>query len=201
MRLRCCVEWAQSPEKQSACSSSRTESGLRAAGSRCCKRADLLLDAQHFLHMMPELVRNHVCLREFARARRNGLAQLLEEVEVDVDLFILGAVERPGGRLRRPAAGLRVVAEEHELRMTVVVELSAPRSSAHRRGQTRRIAPGDLSPASRSASPETGRVAGAGDATRKDAEQVLLEDKAEHHQNEHAADTQMGAAEAASTEI
>src|SRR5947209_5770101 len=74
------------------------------------QRADLLLDPQQFLHVVPNLVRDDVRLRELAR-RAELRAQLVEEAEVDIDLFVLRAVERSGGRLRGPATRLRIVTE------------------------------------------------------------------------------------------
>ena len=54
------------PAKQSACNSIRTESGLRSEGSDRCKRLTCCVDAEHFLHVMADLVRDYVRLRELA---------------------------------------------------------------------------------------------------------------------------------------
>jgi hypothetical protein len=65
--------------------------------------------------VVPELVGDHVGLREVAGAL-NRWIELVEEAEVEVDLLVEWAVERPGRRAGKPAAGLHLVAEEHHLR-------------------------------------------------------------------------------------
>src|SRR5215213_2502182 len=55
---------------------------------------DLIADPRQGLHVVAHLVREHVGLREVAR-RVEARGQLAEEAEVDVDLAVGGAVERP----------------------------------------------------------------------------------------------------------
>src|SRR5205085_10826753 len=64
---------------------------------------DALLDPEKFLHVMPDLMRDDVGLRELA-GRAEAAAQLVEEGKVDVDLFVGWAVKRAGGGLRGPAS-------------------------------------------------------------------------------------------------
>src|ERR1700712_2159498 len=68
------------------------------------------------LHVMAELVREHVRLRELA-GRAEAIAQLIVEAEINVDLLIERAVERPHRRLRLTASRLHAIAEENELRV------------------------------------------------------------------------------------
>ena len=48
-----------------------------------------------------------------------AVAQFLEEAEIDIDLLVGGAIKRSGLGLGAPAAGLRGVAEEHQLGVAV----------------------------------------------------------------------------------
>src|SRR6059058_2957565 len=74
---------------------------------------------------MAELVGNHICLREFPGSAE-FLAELIEEAQVDVHPFVFGTVERSSSRLGSAASGLRVVAEQHQLGMTVTFQLLLP---------------------------------------------------------------------------
>ena len=80
---------AQTPAKQSACSSSRTDRALALAVA-----ADALVDAQQVLDVVPVLVREDVGLGERATLGAEARAQLVEEAEVDVDRLVGRAVER-----------------------------------------------------------------------------------------------------------
>ena len=62
----------------------------------------LRFDAEQFLDVMPELVREHVGLREIAR-RTEALLQLSEEAQIEIDDLIGGTVERAGCGLREAA--------------------------------------------------------------------------------------------------
>ena len=66
------------------------------------------------LHVVAELVGDDVRGRQVAGGAELGL-QLVHEVEVDVHEGVGRAVERPGLRRRRAAAGVRAAGEEHEL--------------------------------------------------------------------------------------
>ena len=94
---------AHTPAKQSAWSSSRTESALRLGlGQALLRLVHLLRDAEQRLHVMADLVGDHVGLREVA-GRAEAIAQVAVEVEIDVDLLVGRAVERTHRRLRRAA--------------------------------------------------------------------------------------------------
>ena len=106
---------------------------VASAPGSCARAAvDLGGDAQELLHVVADLVRDHVGLREIAR-RVEALAQVAVEGEVDVDLLVAGAVERPHRRLPRAARRGRRAREEHELRPAVL--------RAARRGRCRPTCP------------------------------------------------------------
>ncbi|MNS97642.1 hypothetical protein D3C72_1319830 [compost metagenome] len=74
---------------------------------------DLGGDAQFVLHMVTDLVRDDVRLRELARCAELVLQGVVER-QVDVDLLVARAVERPHGRLAGAAGRGRGTAEQHE---------------------------------------------------------------------------------------
>ena len=61
---------------------------------------ELRQHADEVLHVMADLVRDHVGLGEIAR-RAELAGQLVEEVGVEIDLAVVRTVERPGCRTRR----------------------------------------------------------------------------------------------------
>ena len=67
--------------------------------------------AGEILHVMSDLVRQHVGLREIAW-RAELLVKIVEEAQIEIDLAIARTVERPGRRARQPARRLNRVAEE-----------------------------------------------------------------------------------------
>ena len=88
-------------------------------GALLLRLAHLLVDAEDVLHVVADLVREHVGLREVAALGAEARAQVLVEAEVDVRLLVERAVERPHRRLRHAAARLHGLAEEDELRRPV----------------------------------------------------------------------------------
>lgn len=64
--------------------------------------------------MMTDLVRNDIGLGEFTR-RMKALLQIIVKGQVDVDLVIARAVERPHRRLGKPAGRTHRAGEEHQL--------------------------------------------------------------------------------------
>ena len=48
------------------------------------------------------------------------MLEFLPEREVDVHLLVLGAIEGPGGRLRRSTARVRYIPVEHQFRLAVL---------------------------------------------------------------------------------
>ena len=83
------------------------------------RRVHLVGDAEQVLHVMPDLVRDHVGLGEVA-GRAEAVLQLAVEREVDVDGVVVRAIEGTHGRLRDAAGRLYGAAEEHELGIFVV---------------------------------------------------------------------------------
>ncbi len=73
---------------------------------------------QQLLDMMPQLMRDHVGLRELRRAS-SKLLQLIPEAQIDIDLLVLRTVKRSRRRLRRPAPGVSRPPIQHQLRMTI----------------------------------------------------------------------------------
>ena len=78
---------------------------------------------------MADLVRDHVGLREVT-GRAKAITQRAEEVEVEIDLLVLRAIERSRRRAGHPARGLHRRVEQDELRLTIlsphVAEQRAP---------------------------------------------------------------------------
>ena len=102
-------------------------------------------DAELVLHVVADLVRDHIGIGEVAAGPEAAL-HLLEEREVDVDGLVERAVERPHGRLRarRSRSGSR--REQHELgRLVLAVDLLRQHRASTRprccRGSRRRSGP------------------------------------------------------------
>ena len=73
------------------------------------RRLDLIGDAEQLLHVMADLMGDDIGLGEVA-GRAEAVLQLLVEVEVDIDLLVVRAVERAHLRhaqCRRPSARRR----------------------------------------------------------------------------------------------
>ena len=68
------------------------------------------------VHMVAQLVRKHISLREISSASAEAF-QVVPEAQIDVDLLILRAIEGSGRSLRGAAAGVGTAAEEHEFRV------------------------------------------------------------------------------------
>ena len=60
---------------------------------------------------MPEFVRENIRLSELA-GRSEAAPQFVEKAQVNVDLFVFGAIERAGGGRRTAASRLRAIAEK-----------------------------------------------------------------------------------------
>src|SRR5215471_13502021 len=60
-------------------------------------------NSDDFLHVMANLMRQHVSLRKLA-GRAESLFQFVIESEVDIHLFVAWTVEWAGGRLRAAAS-------------------------------------------------------------------------------------------------
>src|SRR6185369_7332065 len=81
--------------------------------------ADLSLDAQYVLHVMADLVGDHIGLREIA-GRAEPARELVEEIEIEIDLLIAWAIERSDRRLREAAGGLGAAGEQHQLGLAIL---------------------------------------------------------------------------------
>ena len=82
------------------------------------KPTHLLVDPFEMLHVMSELVREHVRLRKLA-GRAELVPELVVEAEIDVEFLVERTVERTHRRLGLSAPRLHAVAKEHELRVVV----------------------------------------------------------------------------------
>src|SRR4051794_22642747 len=92
--------------------------------------ANLAHGAEQVLHVVAVFVRDDVGLRERSAGRAEPGAQLVEEAEVEIDVTIRRAVERPDIGRGIAAAGLDLVGEQARLRRLVglagLVELAGP---------------------------------------------------------------------------
>src|ERR1700692_3168807 len=68
---------------------------------------------------MSDLMGQYVGLRKFARSAESSF-QFTEKSEIDVDLLILGTIERPRGGLSHAASGGNGIAKQDELGMTIL---------------------------------------------------------------------------------
>src|SRR6266545_1226700 len=150
--------------------------------------AHLLVDPGQVLDVVPELVREHVGLREVA-GRSEALLELLIEPEVDVGLLVDGAVERSHGGLAGAAAGLGGVREQHQLGRLIALaragELLLPRVLDVVEDRGHEIAHLVVLGRDRG----LGRHRSTAPAS-EEGEEVGLEDEAENQKQEKAADPQ-----------
>src|SRR5262249_25443728 len=92
----------------------------RLAVGRALRLLRLRQNAQQILHVVPDLVRDHIGLRKLARSAADIAAakarrDLIEERGVEIDLLISRAIERSHGALRGSAAtGVRRTAIENQ---------------------------------------------------------------------------------------
>src|SRR3954465_15933041 len=80
---------------------------------------------EHVLHVVSDLVGDHVRLREVS-GRSEAPGQLPVEAQIDVNALVGRTVEGSHLRAGFAAAGSRLVPEEHELRLPVPVDPRAP---------------------------------------------------------------------------
>src|ERR1051325_9977026 len=90
-------------------------------------RADLVAAQQvpQVLYVMADLVRDHVRLCEIAR-RAEAAPQLVVETQIDIDLVVELAIERPDRSRGSAARRANRVAEQDEPRVLVAGQLVAP---------------------------------------------------------------------------
>jgi len=91
---------------------------VRLAGILFLKPVDFRLNAEDLLHMVAELMGDHIGLSELA-GRTEFRTELIEEGEVEIDLLVFGTVKRAGGFTRRAAAGIGRIAEENEFGVAI----------------------------------------------------------------------------------
>ncbi len=92
--------------------------GGRLARSLLAQRHHLVGNAEQRLHVVADLVRDNVGLREIAR-RMEAALQFLVEAQVDVDGAVERAIEGAHGRLAEPAFGARRIGKDDELGLLV----------------------------------------------------------------------------------
>jgi hypothetical protein len=79
---------------------------------------NLVTEAQQFLHVMGNLMGNHISSGKLPSSLM-PLLELRKEGWVDVNLLVTGAIERPNIRGRHPASGLDTTGKHYELRRLV----------------------------------------------------------------------------------
>src|SRR5271170_5831218 len=79
----------------------------------------LLFDAEDVLYVVTEFVSNHISLGKICVASSEAL-QLIPEAEIDINLFVRRAIERPGLRLGGATTGIGVAVIQNELRAAVI---------------------------------------------------------------------------------
>src|SRR4029077_11491657 len=149
---------------------------------------------------MPDFMRQHVGLRELA-GRTKAPLELVVETKIDVNLLIARAVEGARSGFRAAATRLRVVAEEDELGVVVLLVglfgekfrpgfLSVVQDKGNKLNQR---SFGGIARRVRTIRGHGGAIAGR--AASEQREEILLEDQAEHEQNQRAANSDVHAAE------
>src|SRR6202041_909794 len=146
---------------------------------------------------MAQFVRDNVGLREFSGSAE-AIFQFVEEGQVEINLFIAGAVKGPRGGLGQTTGGIDVVAEQHHFCITVLRKDLGPgilRVVEHERNElnfflfgsvARRVGwtrSGRRTPRTHSATVQEWR------------DQVTFKDKTQNQQNEQAANPDVNTAE------
>jgi hypothetical protein len=110
------------PAKQSACNSVRTESAFDCVRLGLAPllptRLHLGQHADDVLHMMPDLMRQHIGLREIA-GRAKARAEVVVEPQVDVDVSITRAIKRASRGAGKAAGGLNAPRKERQRRLGI----------------------------------------------------------------------------------
>jgi hypothetical protein len=89
-----------------------------AAGVAFFETVNFRLNAEQLLDVVADFMGHDVSLGKFAR-RTEAVAQFIEEAEIQIDLFVFGAVERPDLFAGKPASGPSSVAKENETGVVV----------------------------------------------------------------------------------
>src|SRR5437867_1064096 len=147
---------------------------------------------------MAKLVGDHVCLREVSR-RREALAQLVEERQVEIDLLVLRTVERAGCRLGVAARRSDRVSKQDQLRVAITAAegrvpcrlgiLDNEGDELHLAVLRRRLLDG----------PGDARLVRGGRGVIEEGEEVPAEKQTQNQQNDRTADSDRRAAKSEST--
>src|SRR5271157_5164013 len=78
----------------------------------------LTFNSRQFLYVMPQFVCENISLRKLAR-RSEPPIQLIEKAQINVNLFILRTIEGTRGGPCAAASGLSVIAEKHQLGVSI----------------------------------------------------------------------------------
>ncbi len=96
------------------------QQGVGASGAAALHGvAHLALHAQQVLHMVADFMRDHIRLGEVA-LRAKALLQLPEKLDIEIQLLVRRAVERPGGCLRVAAGRLHRAGKQHQLGIDIL---------------------------------------------------------------------------------
>src|SRR5262245_55430289 len=87
------------------------------------ERFDLIGDAEKLLHVMTDLMRDNVGLRHVSW-RAEAVLEVLIEVEVDIDLFVEGAIKRTHLCHADAASGTRSATEQNECGIGIALAIT-----------------------------------------------------------------------------
>ena len=72
--------------------------------------------------MVADFMRQHIGLGEIAR-RPELLPQLVVEAQIDINLLVVRAIERPGARVGHAAGRIDLAGEQHDLGLGIILAL------------------------------------------------------------------------------
>jgi hypothetical protein len=154
---------------------------------RCADRSTPLVEPEQILDMMSELVRDHVRLGEISGSAQTA-REIVEEAEIEVDLAVFWAVERPRRRLRKAARRLDRVAEQDHLRAPVTgAELLRPHVLGVLRHHGHFVDEPLLGRRGRNLAARPHRLRRRGRIGPEQREEIGAADPAQHEQHEEAA--------------
>jgi hypothetical protein len=156
---------------------------------------------------MSDFMGDYVSLRKFA-GRAKALLELIEEAEIEIDLFVARAIEGSGGHACSSASGWISVAVEDEFCVTVWHSLlhgqcPVPVFLYVIENERNQLHFGPFAFAASGvglAVSDCLRLRRIRTATGQHLEKILMEDEAEHADDDRAADAQMYASEPAAAE-
>ena len=98
--------------------------GLRLAAGRALRVLRLRQDAEQVLHVMPDLVRNHISFGELAglaAATTEAFAHVTEERGIEINAPVVRTIERPHCRLRQSATALHRTGKQPQPRHAILL--------------------------------------------------------------------------------